>query len=117
MKKLTLLTMVLSIFLTSCAVDKIKERQQVPGAKSKILYSGFTPQESEQCSELAREKCPYFNFSFKLPYEACATYALDKATSLNANYMYIDKPFANIFGFNTGSYVAVMYKCKKFATK
>ena len=101
---------------TACQGLRIKSRNDVAGAPD-LTVSQFAPEEAENCTGLGQARCAYLTIVLKSVQQVCAEKVASQATSLGANYVWINEPKQTVAGFKTRRPYANFYKCTALISK
>lgn len=101
---------------TACQGLRIKSRNDVAGAPD-LTVSQFAPEEAENCTGLGQARCAYLTIALKSVQQVCAEKVASRATSLGANYVWVNEPKQTVGGFKTRRPYANFYKCTALISK
>ncbi|MEW5251179.1 hypothetical protein [Microbulbifer sp. 2201CG32-9] len=110
----SVLLILVALLTTACAAIESAVRKPVPGVESAMISSQLPPKDSENCTKVAEVSCPYTNFTMKSAHDRCVEFSLEKAVSVNADYIYVDEPMT-LNGISTSSPTSIMYTCTNLA--
>lgn len=106
---ITLMSLLL-LGMSACQGIRMKGRHDVEGAPG-LTVSQYKPESSEGCEVVGQKTCDYMAMSFDTVQEVCSKKVSSEATSLGANYIWVNEPKQSVGGFATRSPVANFYKC------
>jgi hypothetical protein len=106
-----LVALVTSVALLGCASIKLNARSEVAAPNGLITTSPYAPEAEENCRELARENCRYWNDPFRSVQSQCTESVTDSASNAGANYIHVNEPKSSVGGFKTRAPVAIFYQC------
>jgi hypothetical protein len=95
----------------SCTSSKLASRSQIAGTAGPITASSYAPEAAEQCRELGRQVCRYWDDPSRSVSGQCAESVQVTAANAGANYIHVDEPSSTDLHYDTDLPTAIFYRC------